>query len=322
MNKNINNNNLVILTAVAVSVLFVITFYKKENKSKKEKIPYFLIVDHDVGFFSCFNVKLQRIVEFINKYKTFPKVIDGSRQFGLYKRSQDKALKKDITFDFFVPYETKKDIQSQINPKMFIHFNENFQYKNYKNCLNFKILDPLIQLYFTPSQKVLDTRDFLQKKYNIDPLNCIGVYFRGTDKKTETRIASFETFYNKIIEIREKNFGKNTSLDKNTEIQKNKIFLQTDTAQFVDYMIKEKQMNKDDFILIEENATSYSSTGIHNEKIGEDNYNEIFFLFATFLLLAKSKYFICSSGNCSLSMMFYRGHGENVYQFLNDKWLA
>jgi hypothetical protein len=230
----------------------------------------------------------------------------------LYKKSKDKALNKDITFDFFESYENKIDVQKHINIKKFIHFNENYQYKNYKTVFNIYIIGRLVEIYFTPSQKVFETRDFLQNKYNIDPFNCIGVYFRGTDKKSETRIASFDTFYNKIIEIKEKN------LDTKTK----KIFLQTDTAQFMDYLIQEKKMNKEDFIIVEENATSYSSAGIHNEKTGEDNYKEIFYLFATFLLLSKSKYFICSSGNCSLSMMFYRGHGENVYQFLNDKWLA
>jgi hypothetical protein len=311
------NKNLIILTAIA-AFYYLLKEKDKSKKTQKLKLPDFLIVkdltvedltvDHDAGFFSCFNVKLHKIVEFINEYKKFPKVVNGSRQFGLYKRSQDKALNKDITLDFFESYENKINVQKHINPKKFIDFKEWYQFKNYKTVFNFSVLSQLVDLYFTPSQKVINTRDFLQKKYNIDPSNCIGVYFRGTDKKSETKIASFDTFYNKIIEIREKNLD-------------TKIFLQTDTAQFLDYLIHDKKMNRDDFIIIEENATSYSDAGIHNEKTGEDNYNEMFYLFATFLLLSKSQYFICSSGNCSLAMMFYRGHGENVYQFLNDKWM-
>jgi hypothetical protein len=35
--------------------------------------------------------------------------------------------------------------------------------------------------------------------------------------------------------------------------------------------------------------------------------------------MAKCKYIICGSGNCSIWMMFYRGNCDNVYQFLKNK---
>ena len=47
----------------------------------------------------------------------------------------------------------------------------------------------------------------------------------------------------------------------------------------------------------------------------------IFVIFATFLIISKCKYLICSSGNCSIWMMYYRENANNIYQFLNDKWI-
>ena len=73
-------------------------------------------------------------------------------------------------------------------------------------------------------------------------------------------------------------------------------------------------------IIVNENHTSYSNKGIHYEKSPADNYNEMFDLFSTFLIIAKCKYVICGSGNCSIWMMLYRGNNKNVIQYLKGNW--
>ena len=41
---------------------------------------------------------------------------------------------------------------------------------------------------------------------------------------------------------------------------------------------------------------------------------------AIIYIMSKCKYIICSSGNCSIWMMYFRGNVNNVKQFLNNQW--
>ena len=149
----------------------------------------------------------------------------------------------------------------------------------------------------------------LISKYNIDINNCVSIYYRGTDKKKETKLGSFDSYYEKLNELIESK--------KNLD-----ILIQTDTSDFLDYIRdKLKDNNTNNIIIIEENSTSSNSFGIHNEKKRSENYEDMKTLFATFLIIAKSKYIICSSGNCSIWIMFFRENANNVYQYLNNKWL-
>tara|TARA_B100002019_G_scaffold292594_1_gene316279 strand:+ start:1885 stop:2256 length:372 start_codon:yes stop_codon:yes gene_type:complete len=42
---------------------------------------------------------------------------------------------------------------------------------------------------------------------------------------------------------------------------------------------------------------------------------------AVVMLMSKCKYIVCSSDECSLWTMYYRGNSTNVYQRLENKWL-
>ncbi len=144
----------------------------------------------------------------------------------------------------------------------------------------------------------------MEKKYNLIYENTLAVYYRGTDKYRETSVAPFDEFYNKIVKI--------ININKNI-----KIIIQTDTAQFMDYIIDKKIQN---IIIISENKTSYTKNGIHNEQSNNDNYNHIFNFLSIVLIISKCKYIICSSGNCSEWMMFYRGNGMNIMQYSGEIW--
>lgn len=300
--KKMNSSSTFLIAAIILASFFFSSSKHTKAHKKEENVPLPpLIADHFGGFFSCVNVTFQRIIEYINKHKQLPKFVDASKLFAMYK----KYPSQNVTFDFFKPYsQTLKGFKFTNK----IMYNENYQFKDYTKTYDFNILLPLFRNYFTPSDMVYQVVHELQSKYKIDPANSIGVYYRGTDKKTETLIAPYELFYDKIYEVYKKN-------------ENMKVILQTDTAQFMDHVNASNKIPKEAFIIIEENAVSYTSNGIHNEKTPEENYKEMFYLFATFLLLAQSKHFVCSSGNCSAIMMLYRGHSENVYQILNDVWL-
>jgi hypothetical protein len=250
------------------------------------------------GFFSCCSIKIYEIIEFFNKNKKLPYGIDGSAIFYMYKPKNIV----DVTYDFFEHY-------NKINEKIIYNKNieiksGNFQFDEYKS-IDYEIINPFVKKYFTPSQKIVDIENELINLYNINTNNCIGLYYRGTDKITETELDSFENYYNKLNEI----------INNQNNIQ---IIIQTDSAQFLDFM---KNKSIQNIIVIKENDISYQDKGLHFEKTNEENYRDIKYLFATFLIISKCKYIICSSGNCSIWMMYFRKNANNVFQNLNKRWI-
>jgi hypothetical protein len=251
-------------------------------------------VTHNAGFFSCCSVRVTDIVKFMNLNKKLPDSVDSSQQFELYKNDKNK----DVTFDYFENYININDVNI-IYP---INYNHDNQFKPYSE-LDYKSVSPLIKKYFSPSVKINEMIDHIKNKYNIVYDNTVAVYYRGSDKYTETKISPFDDFYKKILEI----------VNINKDI---KILLQTDTSQFIDY-IKKKKLNN--IIIMDENKPSYNSRGIHNERSCDTNYNEMFHFLSMVIIISKCKYIICSSGNCSIWMMYYRENATNVMQFLDGK---
>jgi hypothetical protein len=150
---------------------------------------------------------------------------------------------------------------------------------------------------------VNETIKKLEVKYNLDYENTLAIYYRGTDKGCETRLASFDDFYTQITNM----------ITTNPTIR---LLIQTDSTPFLDY-IKDKKL---DIVVIEENRTSSTNRGIHNEESSKTNYEDMIHFLSTVLIISKCKHVICSSGNCSIWMMLYRGHVQNILQYLNGTW--
>ena len=259
-----------------------------------------LKVTHNAGFFSCCSVRMSQIVNYHNDHKKLPETVDSSEQFSYYKIDQ----KEDVTFHFFKNYsESDEEIIFQKNIPINIL---NFQFENYKQ-VDYESLLPFVRKYFSPSNEILQKEKDLILKYNIDTTNCIGVYYRGTDKFNETKLTGFEDYEMKLKEI----------LD-SSEIQL-QILLQSDSAPFMDYM-KDK-FAEYSLIIIDENSTSYTDKGIHIEKHQSENYFDMKNLLASFLIVSNCKYMMCSSGNCSIWMAYFRGNATNVHQSLHLEWL-
>ena len=280
---------------------------------------------HNAGFFSCCSVKLSETIDFINSNKKLPEIVDSSEQFRMYKNDKDKDT--DITFHYFENYNnvTDVDILSPIN----YHWND--QFIDYGN-LDYKHIVPLIKKYFSPSVKINTIVNNIEKKYNIVHDNTVAVYYRGTDKHLETQLSPYDEFYEQIIKI--------VNINKNI-----KILLQSDSAEFIDYINgkvlrindkdlkinnkglkfndKDLKINDTDLknvVIIDENKTSYTNKGIHNEQSSNTNYQDMFYFLSTIIIMSKCKYIICGSGNCSIWIMFYRENNKNVIQNLNGTW--
>jgi len=253
-----------------------------------------LNIVYNEGFYSNCSVGLNKIIDYFNEKKELPKNVDRSESYSMYKKDNI-----DITFDFFYDYNNINIPIIYINN---VNYNHNYQFENYKN-LDYLNIIPFIKKYYSPNQNIINIKNQLINTYNIDVNNCLALYYRGTDKITETTLGSYDIYYEKIKEIK-----------KNDDTQ---ILIQSDDANFIDFM-KSKNLN---FIIINENKTSYTNKGIHNETSNYDNYLDAKYFLATLLIIAESKNIICSSGNCSIWIMFFRENANNVYQYLNDNWL-
>jgi len=269
-----------------------------------------LSITHNAGFFSCCNVKLHKIINYFNNNKQLPDIIDSSRQFAMYKPFQ--MINKDITYHFFKSYSSSEmnTIIPFIKPIVITPDEREDQFSNYK-LLNINEIKPFIEKYFYPSEFILYIKKILLEKYSINTNNCIAVYYRGTDKYRETKLGDFKSYLDKINEL----MNKNNANNKNNE--KKQLLIQTDSSDFLQY-IKNNYGNNIaiDVIVINENKVSVENIGIHHENNSEINFNDINHLFATFLIMSECNHLIVSSGNCSLWMMYYRCHTNNVHQYL------
>jgi len=262
-----------------------------------------LKITHNAGFFSCCIVKLINIINYFNDNKKLPGIIDSSSLFELYRPNYLEKY-DDITYHFFDKNNSiNKD--NNINYINYMNYNTGIQFNNYNN-IDYNPLIPFINKYFTPNIDIINIQNNLLNKYNINTDEYCGVYYRGTDKFSETIIGTYDTYIDKMNEIKQKD-------------NKIKFIIQSDEENFIKF-IKEKEKYKDSIIFIE-NIKSTSNKGIHYEHTSNENYLIIKNFFAILLILSKCKYIICSSSNCSIWMMFYRNNGNNVYQFLNNIWL-
>lgn len=295
INKYTNNITLICLLFLLLLILFIIIFYYIKENMDNENNDTVIVSKYCIGFFAgCFHI-LKDITTFFNNNKKLPTNVDTSQQFDTYKPSH---IKGDIMAHFF----KKRDDINIIHVDN-LKFSHNLQFEKYNN-IDYKELTPFIEKYFSPSQEILDIETKIINKYNININEYCSVYYRGTDKKEETILGSFDTYIDKMNEL----------LIKEPTI---KFIIQSDSKDFID-TVKSKFNNSISFD--EENMPSNTDKGIHNEHSPDENYIIIKNFIAIVNLISKSKYIICSSCSGSIWMMLFRGNGNNVKQFLNNEW--
>jgi hypothetical protein len=225
----------------------------------------------------------------------------------MYKTPEQ--MNQDITHMFFKhpsECELPEPIDSNIN------YNNTHQYLPYSQ-LDYQNVIPVVKKFFEPSADINEIMKHFENKYSIDTTKCIAVYYRGTDKINETKLDSFHSYYAQL-----------TELLSHPDNHGCKILLQSDSAQFFDYM-KDKfhgSPHSANLFAIEEIVPTRSTTnGAHCERTGQINHCDIKHLLAVVLTISKCKHVICSSCNVAQWIMFYRGNSTNVHQSLNLEWL-
>jgi hypothetical protein len=253
-----------------------------------------VVVKHNYGFFSCCSVKLDSIVNYINKTQKKPDHVDSSELFGWYKN-----VSTDITYEYFEHYD---NIDTLISFP--INYKEGHQFIDY-STLDYDTISPLIKKYFSPSNQILKHIETLEQKYNLVYDNICVLFYRGNDKITETSLSSYEsylTYANKILK-------ENPSI----------LFLiQSDETEFIEFITHHFPNS---FYFKDEIRHMKKCNSTVDIVFKEKNVEYSKYYLAITIIMSKCKYIVCGSGNCSIWIMLYRGNNDRVYQYLNGTWL-
>ena len=255
-----------------------------------------VICKHNFGFFSCCSVKLDYIVKYLNLKLKIPDYVDSSQQFKWYKNDQQK----DITYEYFEHYNNITDIT--INYP--INYKHIYQFIDYSK-LDYANITPIIKKYFSPSINILNIIKNIEQKYNLVYDNICVLFYRGNDKIKETILCS----YNEYLEYADLIIKNNPDI----------LFLiQSDETEFIEFMTIKFPNNS--FYFKDEIRHMNKCNSTVDVLMKDMNFEFSKFFLAITIIMSKCKYIICGSGNCSIWIMLYRQHSNNVYQYLNNKW--
>ena len=264
-----------------------INYMNNENKK-------ILKVTHSSGFFSNMTIRLYDLYAFMKEHKCYPDEIDSSEQFSFYKHE---------AFSNLIPYYIK-DVKDEIHFIMPNCLEQDFmaiQWNDYR-LIDYDNINPIIYKYFSLGYLIEENKAYLKSKYKLD--KYIGVFFRGNDKRLETNIAKYDTFINKIKEVR--------ALYPDLP-----ILLIPDECLFKQFVLKEF----DNVICFDELPCIDNPTSCKTFELplkDRPQYGAIYN--AAVSLMSESEHLITHSGNGGLWACFYRGNADNVHQCFNNKF--
>jgi hypothetical protein len=241
------------------------------------------------GFFSCCSTRLESIIIYFNLTKVLPDEVNSSDQFKWYKPMYST---EDITYQYF-----EKQNNSIIKYKK-IEFTNEYQYLNYHT---FPYLDyiPFIKKYFYPSQEVQQLIKDLEGKYKLDYPNTCVLFYRGNDKATEITLPSYESLLDAARQIKQQNPNV-------------RFLVQSDETEFLQKML---ELPNSFYFKDEIRHMPRQKATVDHFDINQNLRFSKLFLAIT-IIMAKSQYIVCNTGNCSMWICLYRGHTQNVFQII------
>ena len=254
--------------------------------------PVLKVRHNNSGFFSCCSFQLHMIVEYFNRHKKLPEIVDSSDQFDWYRPGTMETY-----------FTTRGDLD--------IPFKRRINYEHYHQYLDYKTLDyrgiaPFIVKYFTPSPEIRAIMAEMQAKYPLDYANTCCLFYRGNDKATETALSSYSDYIVRAKAV----------LQANPKIQ---FLVQSDETEFIETMVAEFPNKvvwfKDEIRHIRKCITTVDKV------FKEDNYQFSKYYLAITLIMAKCGVIICGTGNCSIWIALFRGSAKGVQQYLRNGWL-
>lgn len=258
------------------------------------------------GFFSNCSVLLNHIVDFINKHNIHPNDINTEGMWLRYRDGPNSKRKPLMIDNYFEDHKIMKNVKIKHITK--IDYQHKYQYKNFFE-LDYKNIIPLTKRYFSPCENIQELIQELENKYHIDYKNVCALFYRGNDKANEMKLPDYDVFFERTKQI--------------LELNPSTIFLiQSDETEFIDFFSSKYPNNsfyfKDEIRHITKRNSNVDAMG-KNGLEGHVFHFSRYFL-AIIIIMSKCKSIICTKGNCSIWIMFYRGNCENVYQYLDNCW--
>ena len=219
-----------------------------------------------------------------------PDVINYSMGFKRFKKDESR----DIFPDFY-----KIDFDKKV--KLFKKVSLPDENKKQFGLYDFGYYNQVVNKFFNPSYLILERKNFLMQKYNINPTETISVLYRGTDKWTEVRLSHPSNYLAVTKQILEATNAK-------------KVLLQTDQTQVIDYF---KNELGDMVIHFEETPSTYGTDAMNTvmENEGKDTMDWMQWFDSALRCVSECAYVVNHTGNCGLWMNLYRGSVNNVFQF-------
>lgn len=265
-----------------------------------------LRITHNAGFFSCCNIKLHQICNYINLRRAFPLAVDSSEQFAWYKPPGEEG---DVTYAYFLPpnqvFIQLCNIPSTKIP-VTIPYHHSLQFVPYDK-IKYELLSPLIKKYFSPALEIQAMVQQLETKYGLDYANLSVLFYRGNDKVTETTLCPYEEYLPYANAILKHN--------PNT-----RFLIQSDESEFLQFMLSHFPTSSIVFYDEIRHMPNCVSTVDAVMKENIQLYSKYYL--AITLIMAKCQYVVCGSGNCSMWVMFYRGNNKGVFQNLQGQWFV
>lgn len=253
-----------------------------------------LTVTHNSGFFSCCCIRFISIIDYYNKNKKLPDIVDSSKQFDRYKtdKNTDYTPLFYKTLDYHIPYDYDITV---------IREKRELQFSNY-NLINFDRVMPIFKKYFTPSDEIQNIVNILTKNYNLDYNNTCAIFYRGNDKNRETKMPHYDVYLNKAKEIQQNN-------------PNIKFLVQTDETEF---LMKFLEFFPESIYFRETPTLSKSDTSVHKVLPASERKKAAMFYLSATLCVSKCKYLLTHTGNGGLFSILFRGNKKNVYQYFTE----
>ena len=214
--------------------------------------------------------------------------------YALGFRRLKKDPNRDVYHDF---YRIDPNVEVQLLKTVTLPDENRKQFDLY----DFEYYNPIVKRFFTPSDVILERKNILMDKYEIDPDKTISVLYRGTDKSTELVLAHPQDYL--IVTQR--------LLQKNPDF---KVLLQTDQTQVIQMFV---EALGDKVVFFEEtpSTTGRDSMISAMERDNGDMTDWMQWFDAALRVVASCSSVVSHTGNCGLWMNLYRGSTTNVFQF-------
>jgi hypothetical protein len=253
-----------------------------------------IVCRHEAGFFSMCCVSLWNLADLQRIRGRFPSRMDYSLNFRAFRNPEQVRLKTDMYPLFFKPQPAcVLDTRCRL-PHVAQHGIYRF--------VNYKRLNPVIGRFFQPSDRAIQCRDDLIRRYAIDPAKTIAVVYRGTDKGSELKIASPEAFLAVTHRLLAANPG-------------HRVWIQTDEREVRAMFAR---AFADRCFYLHEMPVSSNGEVVHkqsDETISMDRSEFGVLLIAVNSLLAQADLVVNHTGNMALWLCLFRGHARGIWQF-------